>query len=140
MRTLVIALFGIGFSAALDGSASAQGLDAPIATAPSELAADDPALAQAGPGAPSATIDLTRPRETVTAEALSATDIPDRPALAGSTEVERPARAQKMVPLSPTSSFGSHTVGAGEAGGGFLRTNPALQRANRKQVGFAFRF
>ena len=137
MRALLIPLIGIGFSAALSASAFAQGLEAPIATAPREVTADETVAA---PQAPPATIDLTRPRETVTAEALSGADGSDRAPLTGSTEVGSAAQASKTVPLSPTASFGSHTVGAGEAGGGFLRTNPSLQRGDRKQLGFAFKF
>lgn len=155
MRPAAICLLSLSFSAALGfGSAQAQGLDGPIVTGPAEVFAAPqrnvvpPALPKAAV-APVVPVDLTQPRETVTAATLAAVEAPQAQALAAAerAEVEAEAMAdtqkateRKVVELTGDASMSGSALAVGDAGGGLLRTNPALQRPGRNPMGLRFKF
>lgn len=156
MHSASICLLSLGFSAALAaGAAQAQPLqgpfDGPIATAPAEVFETAPAnvVAPAVPTAPIASVDLTKPRESVTAETVAAIEAPGAQALAAAerADVEAEAEAEqaraserKVVELTGDASLSASALAVGDAGGGLLRANPTLQRPGRKPMGLKFKF
>jgi len=149
MRTASICLLSLGFSAALGlASAQAQALDGPIVTAPAEVFATAPrsanVVAPALPRQRVAPLDLSPPRETVTAATLAAVEAPEAQALAdaGTAEVAAEVESEtaqaaerNAVQLTGDPSLSSSALAVGSGGGGLLRNNPALQRTERRPVG-----
>lgn len=157
MRPAVICLLSLSFSAALGfGSVQAQSLaaDGPITTGPAEVFARAPANVVApsvprAPAAPVAPVDLTVPRETVTAATVAAVEAPQAQALATAEQSEAAAEAleeqalatdKKIVELTGDASMSASALAVGGAGGGLLRTNPSLQRPDRRPMGLKFKF
>jgi hypothetical protein len=148
MRPAAICLLTLSFSAALSVAAAqaqvpAAAFEGPIVTAPPEVG--PPAVnvvAPSIPTAPAAPIDLTQPRETTTAEAVAAVEAPRAEALASAERAEVLAEADddKVIELGGNAELATSAVQVGEAGGGLLRTNPALQRPNRRPMGLKFKF
>lgn len=153
MRSAAICMFILGFSGIVAASpARAQdGFDAPIVTAPPEVFEPAPARV-AAPAMSTATIapvDLSKPRESVTAETVASVAAPEAQALAAAeladaqaeAEAERTRAAEKkVVELTGDASMSASALAVGEAGGGLLRSNPALQRPGRKPLGLKFKF
>jgi hypothetical protein len=143
MRPAPICLLSLMFSVSLGAAAVAQAVDGPIQTGPAEIAPVMPAdVVQ--PGTPIATgpLDLTQRRETTTAETLVAAESPTAEVLAAAerAEVEAATEGDRVLEIGPNAALMSSSAEAGEAGGGLLRTNPALQRPDRKKLGLNFRF
>jgi hypothetical protein len=119
-----------------------QDVDGPIATARLAITpapVDDVVPAQPLPTGP---INLVEGRAVASAETLAAMDSPQAEAMAASqrAEVELAAEDGKSIEIGPNATLSSRSADAGEAVGGLLRTNPSLQRANRKKIGLAFKF
>lgn len=134
LMSLAIATVGVGVSQA---QTSASDFEGPIATGPIDYtpSSSAPTASSAVPAIPTAVplLDLSAPTEPAppadpqTVETLTVAEAPfDEP--------------DKVIELSDTVTLGSRKVEAGEAGGGLLRTNPDLNRAGRKQLGFSVKF
>ena len=145
MRPALISLVALGFSAALGmTTAQAQSIaDGPISTAPREVYPVMPSDV-VSPPAPIATgpIDLTERRETTTVETLAAAEAPEAVVMAKAqiAEAQTASADDKVIPIGENAVLQSKSAEAGEAGGGLLRTNPSLQRPNRKNLGLRFKF
>ena len=145
MRPALISLVALSFSAALGVTAvQAQAFsDGPISTAPREVypvmptdVVSPPAPIARGP------IDMTERRETTTVETLAAAEAPEAAVMAKAqmAEVQAASADDKVIPIGENAVLESKSAEAGEAGGGLLRTNPSLQRPNRKNLGLRFKF
>ena len=155
MRSAAICMCILGFSGVVAAApARAQdGFDAPIATAPPEVFEPAPASvaapARATAAAAIAPVDLSKPRESVTAETVASVVAPEAQALATAELADAQAEAEaeqtraaerKVVELTGDASMSASALAVGEAGGGLLRSNPALQRPGRKPLGLKFKF
>ena len=147
MRPALIPLVALGVSAALGvATVQAQAIaagDGPSSTAPREVYPVMPSDV-VSPPAPLATgpIDLTERRETTTVETLAAAEAPQAAVMAKAqmADVQAASADDKVIPLGENAVLESKSAEAGEAGGGLLRTNPSLQRPNRKNLGLRFKF
>jgi hypothetical protein len=81
---------------------------------------------------------MSEPRREAAAKTLAAAEAPE--ALSPAAEIDPASERDKMIELGPTTSFGIRKVEASEPLGSFLRANPHLNRADRKQVGLSLRF
>jgi len=133
MRSRTLCLAGLGlilsFGAQSAHAQSPDGLNAPIATGPARAAPLPPPTSGQTPFGPAVPRDLATPR----AEVETLTSSAEAGALFDQEE-------DRIIEIGPNAFFGAQSVDAGEAGGGFLRTNPDFQRKDRKQVGFRFKF
>ena len=125
-------------------TAQAQSIpEGPISTAPREVYPVMPSDV-VSPPAPIATgpIDLTERRETATVETLAAAEAPEAAVMAKAqiAEVQAASADDKVIPIGENAVLQSKSAEAGDAGGGLLRTNPSLQRPNRKNLGLRFKF
>lgn len=138
------ALISLSFAASLGiGAAHAQPAadwDAPIVTGPAAAPAHGPvnpaatAPASNGPLAlvnnaapfPAAAARPEAPTEAVTSSTISQAEQADTP--------------DRIIEISPTMSVGSRRLFEDKASGGLLRSNPGLQRADRKSFGFGMKF
>jgi len=154
MRTASMCLLSMGFSATLCvAAAQAQSLEGPITTGPAEVSAraamSANVVAPALPRQRIAPLDLSQPREIVTAATLAAADAPQSQGLADAGVAEVAAEVEletakvaegDAVELTGDPSLSSSALAVGSGGGGLLRTNPQLQRTERRPVGLKFKF
>lgn len=138
------ALISLSFAAALGASAAlaqpAADPDLPIRTGPQAVPAERPtnpeatAPASNGPIAyvnnsapfPEAPVRPEAPTEAVTTTPLS--------------QAERDAAPNRIIEIAPNMTVGSRRLFEDKAAGGLLRSNPGLQRADRKSFGFGMKF
>ena len=143
MRTVAMSLISLAIATAGAGVVNAQtfapNFEGPIATGPLDYV--PPAVT-----APNATTVVAVPAVVtpldLTAAAAAGPAAPVDPQTTETLTAAEDAfgETDKVIELSDSATLGSRVVGAGEAGGGFLRTNPSIQRADRKQLGVALKF
>jgi hypothetical protein len=145
MRSVEISLMSLAIATAGAGVASAQtftpDFDGPISTGPLDYV--EPVVTAPCASTVHAVPAVARPLGLTPSAAAAAG--PPAPADPQTTETltvaeETFEETEKVIELSDDATIGSRVVGAGEAGGGFLRTNPSIQRPDRKQLGVALKF
>lgn len=143
MRTVAISLIIVAIETASAGVANAQtfapDFDGPIATGAMDyvhptVTAPNVSTVEAVPTV-ATPLDLTAAAAT---EPAASVDPKTTETLTAAEETFEDTN--KVIELSDNATLGSRVVGAGEAGGGFLRTNPSIQRSDRKQLGVALKF
>ena len=143
MRTVVISLLSLAIAPVGAGMVNAQtfapDFDGPIATGPLDYAA--PAVTAPNVSTfPAVPADVTHLDLTTSATTEAAAPVDSKTTETLTAAEEAFGETDKVIELSDSATLGSRVVGAGEAGGGFLRTNPSIQRADRKQLGVALKF